>query len=33
VALTGKRFATWEQLGTAVKVATTAWTAHRRPFI
>jgi hypothetical protein len=33
LALTGKRFETWEQICAAVAAATTYWNAHRHPFI
>jgi hypothetical protein len=33
LALTGRRFETWEQLAQAVEVATAYWNAHRHPFV
>lgn len=33
LALTGRRFTTWEEVTTAVAAATAYWNAHRHPFI
>jgi transposase len=33
LALKGRRFATWAEIETAVKRATTYWNAHRQPFV
>jgi transposase len=33
LALTGRRFATWEELWAAIAAATTYWNAHRHPFV
>lgn len=33
LALKGKRFETWEEIGTAVEAATSSWNAHRHPFV
>jgi hypothetical protein len=33
LALKGKRFETWEQIGAAVEAATSYWNAHRHPFV
>ena len=33
LALKGRRFATWAEIETAVKRATTYWNAHRHPFV
>ena len=33
LALKGRRFATWEEVCTAVERATGYWNAHRRPFV
>jgi hypothetical protein len=33
LALTGRRFETWEQLCAAVDSATQYWNAHRHPFV
>lgn len=33
LALKGRRFETWEEIGAAVAAATTYWNAHRHPFI
>ncbi len=32
LALKGRRFETWEQIGDAVREATTYWNAHKHPF-
>ncbi len=32
LALKGRRFATWEEVGAAVEAATAYWNAHRHPF-
>lgn len=33
LALKGRRFATWDEVGEAVAQATGSWNAHRHPFI
>lgn len=33
LALKGRRFETWEEIGAAVEAATIYWNAHRHPFI
>ncbi len=33
LALKGRRFATWDEIGQAVEQATTYWNAHRHPFV
>jgi hypothetical protein len=33
LALKGRRFATWDEIATAVAAATASWNAHRHPFI
>ena len=33
LALKGHRFATWEEVGQAISVATHYWNAHRHPFL
>jgi len=33
LALKGRRFATWEEVGQAVEAATQYWNAHRHPFV
>jgi transposase len=33
LALKGRHFETWEEIGAAVEAATTYWNAHRHPFI
>ena len=33
LALKGRRFATWDEIATAVAAATAYWNAHRHPFV
>ena len=33
LALKGRRFETWEEIGQAIKRATAYWNAHRHPFV
>ena len=33
LAFKGRRFATWEELATAARVATAYWNAHQHPFV
>ncbi len=33
LALKGRRFETWDEVGRAVEAATAYWNAHRHPFV